>query len=117
MGGDKIEDKKQEEWRSLRKQWKVKESAVRTKLKISLFKAIEWIYPVVIINSYRLYISMLSESRPCLRKKMAEAFDYVYKLVFIGESTVGKSALLLRFAEDTFNEAINSGVGKAPLHT
>ena len=31
-------------------------------------------------------------------------YDYLFKLVLIGDSAVGKSCLLLRFADDAFNE-------------
>lgn len=31
-------------------------------------------------------------------------YDYLFKLVLIGDSAVGKSCLLLRFADDAFND-------------
>ena len=38
-------------------------------------------------------------------------YDYLFKLLLIGNSGVGKSALLLRFTEDTFRETFHSTIG------
>ena len=37
--------------------------------------------------------------------------DYLFKLLLIGDSGVGKSCLLLRFAEDTYTESYISTIG------
>ncbi len=33
----------------------------------------------------------------------SQEYDYVFKILLIGNSSVGKSSLLLRFADDVFN--------------
>lgn len=45
-------------------------------------------------------------------------YDYLFKLLLIGDSGVGKSCLLLRFADDTYTESyISSKLAYLPtLH-
>ena len=42
---------------------------------------------------------------------MIKEYDYLFKLVIIGNSGVGKSSLLLRFADDQFNESFLTTIG------
>ncbi|KAI0810860.1 GTP-binding protein ypt1 [Irpex lacteus] len=42
---------------------------------------------------------------------MPEGYDYLFKLLLIGDSGVGKSCLLLRFAEDAFTDSYLSTIG------
>ena len=42
---------------------------------------------------------------------MNKEYDYLFKVLLIGNSGVGKSSLLLRFAEDTQNDDFKPTIG------
>lgn len=42
---------------------------------------------------------------------MSDNCDYIFKIVLIGNSSVGKSSLLLRFADDIFEDTYISTIG------
>lgn len=42
---------------------------------------------------------------------MIRDYDYLFKIVIVGNSSVGKSALLRRFADDTFQESYLATIG------
>lgn len=47
--------------------------------------------------------------------KMAKTYDYLFKLLLIGDSGVGKTCLLFRFSEDAFNTTFISTIGQFHL--
>ena len=52
-----------------------------------------------------------SSSKTKSTKKKSKQFDYTFKIVMIGDSGVGKSCILLRFADDKFNENFYATIG------
>jgi len=42
---------------------------------------------------------------------MTTAYDHLFKFTIIGDSSVGKSCLMMRFADDTFNESFITTIG------
>uniref|UniRef100_A0A8C2D2Y7 small monomeric GTPase n=1 Tax=Cyprinus carpio TaxID=7962 RepID=A0A8C2D2Y7_CYPCA len=42
----------------------------------------------------------------------ADTYDYLFKLLLIGDSGVGKTCLLFRFSEDAFNTTFISTIGQ-----
>ena len=42
---------------------------------------------------------------------MARNFDYFFKLLLIGDSGVGKTCIIFRFADNTFNSSFISTIG------
>ncbi|KJH49950.1 Ras family protein, partial [Dictyocaulus viviparus] len=43
--------------------------------------------------------------------KRTSPYDYLFKLLIIGDSSVGKSSLLLRFTDNNFNESYAPTIG------
>ena len=43
---------------------------------------------------------------------MAKSYDFLFKLLLIGDSGVGKTCILFRFSEDAFNSTFISTIGE-----
>ena len=52
-----------------------------------------------------------NRTKPKGVKKKSKQFDYTFKIVMIGDSGVGKSCILLRFADDKLNENFYATIG------
>ena len=48
---------------------------------------------------------------------MAKTYDYLFKLLLIGDSGVGKTCVLFRFSEDAFNATFISTIGDEDHNT
>ena len=42
---------------------------------------------------------------------MSTDYDYIFKLLLIGDSGVGKSSVLLRFSDDTYTDSFIATIG------
>lgn len=42
---------------------------------------------------------------------MQSDYDYLFKILMIGDSSIGKSCILMRFADDVYSDAICSTIG------
>jgi Ras-related protein Rab-1A len=42
---------------------------------------------------------------------MQRNYDYIFKIIIVGSSAVGKTSILLRFADDSFEEIYVSTLG------
>ena len=51
------------------------------------------------------------KARHIKKPSKGKQFDFTFKIVMIGDSGVGKSCILLRFADDKFNENFYATIG------
>lgn len=62
---------------------------------------------ISIFNVFRHYRAGFPQSI----SSMAKTYDYLFKLLLIGDSGVGKTCILFRFSEDAFNSTFISTIG------
>ena len=43
--------------------------------------------------------------------KSGKEYDYIFKIVLIGDTSVGKSSLLVRFSDDQFSDTYVTTIG------
>ena len=53
------------------------------------------------------------QRRRTQKHKMAKQYDILFRLLLIGDSGVGKTCMICRFAEDEFNDSHMSTIGKS----
>ncbi|KAK6731544.1 hypothetical protein RB195_007789 [Necator americanus] len=61
----------------------------------------------------RPILTQMSQKRVpiVLVQEMAKTYDYLFKLLLIGDSGVGKTCVLFRFSDDSFNNSFISTIG------
>lgn len=56
-------------------------------------------------------VGYVSNSEKGNKDVLDQSFDYMFKLLIIGNSSVGKTSFLFRYADDSFTSAFVSTVG------
>ena len=60
---------------------------------------------IIIMELQRTISNLSSESEKCVR------YDYLFKVVLLGDAQVGKTSLLKRLTEDTFSREYLNTIG------
>lgn len=58
-----------------------------------------------------LQMASVTDGKTGVKDASDQNFDYMFKLLIIGNSSVGKTSFLFRYADDTFTPAFVSTVG------
>ena len=67
------------------------------------FFIIRGFHPKLAFSAVRIGAAVLGRPTPMSKKAVQERYDYLFKVVVIGDSGVGKSNLLSRFTRNEFN--------------
>ena len=54
---------------------------------------------------------LAQESKRTPQMAAGSSFDHLFKILLIGDAGVGKSSILLRFTDDSFEEQMSSTIG------
>ena len=52
------------------------------------------------------------QNRSIFFKMARKSYDYLFKLILVGDSGVGKTDILFRFSDDAFNTTFQTTIGK-----
>ena len=63
------------------------------------------------LNMYAIFFQMAAQGQAWQKDAADQNFDYMFKLLVIGNSSVGKTSFLFRYADDSFTSAFVSTVG------
>ena len=66
----------------------------------------KYFFKIKIIKNleYKLFIIKMADL-------MNQEYDYLFKVLLLGDSGTGKSSLILRYTDDTFNSSLVSSIG------
>ena len=65
----------------------------------------------LILNMCTIFFQMAAQGQAWQKDAADQNFDYMFKLLVIGNSSVGKTSFLFRYADDSFTSAFVSTVG------
>ena len=62
-------------------------------------------------NDFHIYVIASGQIYAIINKMVEPIFDYQFRLILIGDSTVGKSSLLKYFTDGNFSDMVDPTVG------